>query len=307
MPICGYINKYSLPYEPQTCTTCGRTHRFLYGLFKQFNKTGFWTHNWRASRSLTMVMEPAGLDAWVFLEILKKPYRLASIQLSNRSNAEVEIILTGDLPGASNVRGLLEILKQHITIKDSLDECHALSMHRLPPATDRIGWKRTRLGRLVHRAKDYSRRKPVGNLAAANVFVRELRTFLYQHPRYRFADIIISAPSFRPSRTDDLSSYVGTRLAKSIGKRIERAHRIVDVPSRKRRARSANEEEDIDTQRGTIVVKPRLDGSRCILLDDVYESGGTLRELGRACREAGASEVLGLTPNPPKDGLGDSP
>ena len=94
-----------------------------------------------------MVMEPAGLDAWVFLEILKKPYRLASIQLSNRSNSEVEIILTGDLPGASNVRGLLEILKQHITIKDSLDECHALSIHRLPPATDRIGWKRTRLGR----------------------------------------------------------------------------------------------------------------------------------------------------------------
>jgi predicted amidophosphoribosyltransferase len=43
-----------------------------------------------------------------------------------------------------------------------------------------------------------------------------------------------------------------------------------------------------------MVVSEELVGQRVIIIDDLYGSGGTMQEAGRALRAAGASEVLGL-------------
>ena len=295
MPVCSYLHKYSLQCGPQVCTNCGRRHHILCSLFKLVGKAGFWTHNWYGPQSYTVAMESDGAELDVFVDILKKAFPATSLEFSNRPLSGVEITLSGELPPTSDVTRLLEILKKHLTIIDSLDESHALSPHHLPPTPEHIRWKRTTLGNLVYSAKDYNHRKPVGSPGAANALVAELGSFLAQHPRYTTADLIICAPSSSRGTTDDLSSYVGTRLAKSLGKRIQRAQRLVDTPPQKDRENSVDEETASNSQRNSMVVRSQLNGSRCILIDDLYHSGGTLQELARACKRAGAVEVLGLT------------
>ena len=203
-----------------------------------------------------------------------------------------QVTVTGGLPSPriEDLNSFLDLIRNHITIKDDLDESHALSPHSLPPNSDYPDWRRTRLGDLINRAKDYNRQRPVADLSAANALVSELDGFISKHPRYQVADVIICAPSSDCTRTSDLPSYLGHRLATSLGKSFERAERMVDIPPQKDREESA-----INIQRNSMAVRSRLSGSRCILLDDLYESGATLQELGRVCRRAGAVEMLGLT------------
>ena len=206
-----------------------------------------------------------------------------------------EITLSGEIPGASDLGRFLEALKKHITIQDALDESHSLSLHRLPPPSGRTAWRRTRLGALLYRAKDYDRKRPVRSTGAANTLAGELESFILRHPRYRAAEVIITAPSSDPTRGADLPACLGDRLAASLGKRIAGAERVAATMPQKDREALDSEATALNQQRNSIVVKSQLRGSSWILLDDLYESGGTLVELARACREAAASEVLGLT------------
>ena len=54
----------------------------------------------------------------------------------------------------------LSLLKRAITIRDGLDESHALSPHSIPPQSDSTDWQRTSIGSLVNRAKDYNSSAP---------------------------------------------------------------------------------------------------------------------------------------------------
>ena len=296
MPVCGYLHRYSLQRVPQVCTNCGRRHHILCNLFKLVGKAGFRTHNWYGPQSYTVVMESNGAESDVFVDILRKAFPATSLEFSNRPLPGVEITISGELPPTSDVTRLLEILKKHLTIVDSLDESHALSPHHLPPTPGRMRWKRTRLGRLVYRAKDYDRRRHLANTGAANVLANELKSFIGLHPRYQAADVIICAPSSDPARTSDLPSYLGSRLATSLGKRTERAERTGDTPSHKEREDSLDEQTASSSQRNSMVIRSQLNGIRCILLDDLYYSGGTLLELARACRQAGVAQAVSFKP-----------
>ena len=240
------------------------------------------------SYSVSLVIEGRWMSANHIAQILEKTYSDVNAE-STMSSGSPEIIVTGHLPDMAVLESFLDLLKYNITIIDDLDESHALAPHYLPPTDDNPEWARTGVADLVYSAKDYSRQSPVAYQGSADMLADELGRFIRQHPRYSKADIIMSAPSSDPRRTSDLPSYLCSRLGISLGERIEQAERIWEVPPQK------EDDPDERDQAHSIQVNASLQGRRCILLDDLYESGNTLLELGRACRQAGASEVLGLT------------
>ena len=55
-------------------------------------------------------------------------------------------------------------------------------------------------------------------------------------------------------------------------------------------------QEKLDNVRGAFAVTPAADfaGKSVLLIDDIYQSGFTINEVGNVIGEAGASQVLGL-------------
>ena len=118
-------------------------------------------------------------------------------------------------------------------------------------------------------------------------------SFLATHPRYQRAKAIIPAPSSKTWKKKTLPSTIGATLAKRLGKRLVIPVRLQDIPSQKDYDEDEGGVSRGDLQHETIRINEKLPGD-VIVLDDLYESSGTLGELGRAARAAGASSVLGL-------------
>ena len=295
MPYCDYLSSYSFRLEPQGHAPGESKNPLFPVLTRLLRNCGVLEDASYKPTAYDISLQSTGDDSEIFVDIFKKSFPDTEITNSSEMPSVATVTLSGGLPKVGDVKLLLEALNRHITIRDTLDESHALSPHHVPVVSDNGRLKRTRLGDLVYRAKDYNRRKPVGNQGAANALVRALKAFIRQHPRYRAADVIVCAPSSQRTVTSNLPSYIGPRLGTSLGMRFERAERVVSAFPQKERKDLPNPGAALNIQLNTMAVTVQLGGSSCILLDDLYESGGTLRELGRACRQAGAEEVLGLT------------
>ena len=187
----------------------------------------------------------------------------------------------------------LRILKWTVTISDDADESHALYIHTLPHPTQdpyEPNWQRTRIGNLVYTAKSYS--PSTGSKPAAADLSERMAYWIRRHPRYRSADVIISAPAGNPCKGFDLPASIVAELSQIFGFRIASCTIIGKILQQK------TVPQDIDTLRSNVGdkfrVKENLLGENVIVVDDIYQSGETLRELTRACREAGAKSVLSL-------------
>jgi len=251
------------------------------------------------SGGLAVSFQPVGASGEVFIEILRRTFAHSNLQLTRDPGflsllLPTQISLIGTEPSVEQLDGLFDLLQKCITVDDSLDESHCLSPHNLPPKEEGGTWSHTRLGGLLYEVKDYTRRRDVADRQAADKIATELESFVRKHPRYSATEYIVSAPSSSTRRGTDLPLYLGRRLAEKLGKRMLQAERITAIPEQKDRVNQEDSKSAIDAQERTIVVRQQLSGFRCILLDDLYESGGTMLELARACREVGAGEVLGL-------------
>lgn len=187
----------------------------------------------------------------------------------------------------------LGILKWTVSISDDADESHALYLHILPHPTEDPyvpRWQRTRIGNLVNEAKSYG--PTTGNKAAAMELSERMEYWIIRHPRYRSADVIISAPPGNPNKAFDLPRFIATHLSKALEFHLEACKIVHAVQQQK------SLPQDIESLRsnvsGNFKIAVSLRGKDVIVIDDIYQSGETLRELTRACREAGAKSVLSL-------------
>ncbi len=105
---------------------------------------------------------------------------------------------------------------------------------------------------------------PVDNLFAAPVMIRDIKE------RFELNNIMVVSP--------DVGGVV---RARGLAKRIGASLAIVD----KRRERPGESE--------VMNVIGDVDGMRCILVDDIVDSGGTLCNAAAALKEKGAVEVMG--------------
>ena len=145
------------------------------------------------------------------------------------------------------------------------------------------GFKRTRTGEIEHRAK-WER-----DSAAMREAMWMLHALVRAHRDLGRAARIVAPPS---------RYGLASRLANGLGERLDapvlKATKTKRIPSQR-----DSGEQDFDTccerQVGTIEVQARSLFGSVLVVDDLYYSGGTIRELTRQCRALGAKRILALT------------
>ena len=198
----------------------------------------------------------------------------------------------------AGLSSLLSVLKWTVTIEDSADESHAIYLHKIPfPSMDTSDpdaepdWKRSKVGQLVNEAKSYDARS--GSVESAEQLCdKKFRYWISRHVRYQRAGVIIPAPLGNPNKSFDLPWFTANRLSSHLGVRVVRAKSVRATGQQK----SVGFELDAryNNVAGKYSVPINLDGETVIVLDDIYSSGATMRDLVRAARAAGAQTVLSL-------------
>lgn len=205
---------------------------------------------------------------------------------------------TISIPKGKAVHGdlqrFLSILRWTVTISDDADESHAIYLHDLPhpvAESDQPDWQRTRMGKMVRKAKSYS--PTTGSKPAARELAEKYSFWLERHPRYLTATAVIAAPPGNMDKTFDLPEFVAQELSIHFGLKL--------VSTTKVRATLPQKDVGDDLTalasnvEGSYAVNQDLHGMTVLVIDDIYRSGSTLKELTRACREAGAETVLSLS------------
>lgn len=198
------------------------------------------------------------------------------------------IAISGSSPNQNELEQFLSLLKNHLTLDTSLDECHALAMRSLPPTQEGGEWKRTKLGELVYRAK-YR-----GNQAFISVIADHMAEFIVAHPRYQRAEVVVAAPRSSVGEVLDLPNEIAIRIVAALRKSVAVARKTRQTAPHKDLWKRGDIEVLKTNVKESMIVRESLKGKSVILLDETCGSGATLEELGRACRVAGALEVLGL-------------
>jgi predicted amidophosphoribosyltransferase len=188
--------------------------------------------------------------------------------------------------------GLCELFQQVVYLADDLDECFALAFHTQTSSTG--GYERTPIGQLVYTAKPYNRVGSPGDREQGVALAELLAGFVEQHPTYRRADLLVSVPPSNTNKDFDLPALLVAEIARRTGKR--------DATAAVRKTRATRPmkdcltvQEKVDNLHGAFAADPAVVRQKCVvLIDDIYQSGFSIHELGRSLRQAGASLVLGL-------------
>ena len=247
------------------------------------------------SGALKVTVGSAGGTDISFAEIVQAAFPQVQVVSGDKSWGtlnEVFTIYRWDVQFVQGLRRFINLLKTHITIDDSLDESHALSPHNIPYEDDR--WQRTQMGELVNRAKDYDGHSAWKNRASFEQICTHILGFINAHPRYNRANVIASAPSSNPAKTKTLPWAIADNVSGQLGKRLLIPIRLRSIPSQKDYDESEAGQSRTQIQLDTVTINENIEGTTVIVIDDLYESGATIREVTRACRKAGAVEVLGL-------------
>lgn len=182
---------------------------------------------------------------------------------------------------------MVGLLYSHLTIFDSLDETHALAPHQIPTGIE--DFVRSEIGDLVYRAKSYSAAS--GSKSRADLLADHMTKFLRSHPRYSAANHFTAVPPSNPSKTFDLPTHLAKHASRTLGRSLLTIGKVRATEPQK----GKGTEEDCRTNvTGSMRVDQSLNGATVVVVDDIYRSGCSMAEAARACRQAGAREVLGF-------------
>ncbi|MFQ5794679.1 MAG: ComF family protein [Candidatus Bipolaricaulia bacterium] len=194
------------------------------------------------------------------------------------------------LDDEQRLKDFLELLSHHLHIEDDLDETYALEKHGSYGAS---GYQRTQLGQLVYEAKPYSSSSP-GSKRKADQIVPLLVEFIEKHPAYEMADAIIPVPPTIQDKPFDLPTYLAEKVCESTRK-VNGIHWIRKIRETKPQKECHTPEEKIENVYGAFQLQENIQGSSIIVLDDLYQSGATINEVGKVIRQGGSEAVYGLT------------
>jgi hypothetical protein len=200
---------------------------------------------------------------------------------------------------------ICSLLQQLVFINDDLDECFALSYHtQISPAG---GYCRTAVGQLVREAKPYDRGGSSGSREKARELARLLAEFIRQHPTYHQAEVLLAVPPSNPNKVFDLPTLLVQEIAAITGQSIATPYlRKTRMTRAMKDCRTIQEK--IDNLRGAFLVADPAPfiGRKLLLVDDIYQTGFSINEVGSVLRQAGASLILGLVATKTSQDLPDT-
>ncbi|MFD7843603.1 ComF family protein [Nocardia sp. NPDC059764] len=183
----------------------------------------------------------------------------------------------------TQLRELVALLNEALVLPTggAFDAVFTLDWYKTPDDTrPPVQWENTPTGELVRHAKYFGfaeRRK------ARKELVRRLADALEKHPALNSAIYMVSVPGHAGDGTStgeqiaaDLAQRTGQTLIRTVG-----------------RARPQRKDDQSVDLTGMFTMPRSLDAP-CVIVDDVYRSGATIREVARVARRAGAPRVYGL-------------
>lgn len=187
------------------------------------------------------------------------------------------------------LRRFFDLLQDKVIVDLSpeLEECYSLGPYTVFEEEQRH--RLSAWGELVNRAK-YRRDK-----AASSEILKRTEAFVEEHILIRTVNAIIAAPK-GDSATPDLVGAWVQEIANNRNWRRLNAFKAQETAGPQKALSGDDTEADlIERVAHSITVSGIIPGDRVLVLDDTIRSGGTLREIARALREAGVREVYGLT------------
>ncbi len=188
--------------------------------------------------------------------------------------------------GAQELIGLLKAALVLPTGRDGrLDLAMTLDWYKvLDPAVASTEWANTEAGDLVYKAK-YWVSSPSIRRAAADRLIELLSAAVDRHPAYRDASSVVSVP-WSKGDGNSIGEYIASGVAEQAGKELV----VATGPAREPRKGGGGAAGVLD---GLFALPTMIEGA-CIVVDDVYRSGITMRATALAARQGGATAVYGL-------------
>jgi hypothetical protein len=189
---------------------------------------------------------------------------------------------------------LLDLCSQHIFLDDDLTECFALDYHTMLNPDG--GYMKTTMGNQVYQAKPYRRSLSSENIEATDQLAQLMVSFVQKHPTYRRSEVIVAAPPSRPDKPFDLPKELVKRIFTAYDTMLDGSGWIRKVRATRPMKDCLTIPDKINNVRNAFAMTEDADinGKTVLLIDDIYESGFTMNEVGRVLFEAGADSVLGL-------------
>ncbi len=192
------------------------------------------------------------------------------------------------------LRSLLDCLKNSLWIlqeSSPLRMVFALDFHG--SGTGREDYTRSIIGEWVYKAKSYDPVFHRGNLAYADKLARRMIGFVRAHLLYCRADTVVGVPPGNPHKAYDLSAYLAERIARSLRMHFasDAIEKVRPTIPQKRLFRLEDKEKNV---REAFRLTSHFERETVIIVDDLYQSGATLREVAREIRRGKAARVLGL-------------
>ena len=199
---------------------------------------------------------------------------------------------TFNLAGVSNesrLRRFLDSLSKRIIVDLSPEivQCYSLGPYSVFSGDG--GRSYSRWGQLVNQAK-YQR-----DVHSSAGLLDALKHFIRQNETLEMVDCIVSAPKSDINTPDLAGSWAEQIAADRKWQRVIAYKNIVPNRPQKVRSDTETEEDLVNRVSGTVRVEGVARGSNVLVLDDIIGSGGTIKEIGRALREAGAGSIAGLS------------
>ena len=194
-------------------------------------------------------------------------------------DAQKEIVLvTQSRELRGQVRRVLSVLSQAVTIEDHADLSHALAIHRYPDIESH-----SYVGDLVQKAK--YRQTSVEQLELADAMLG----FIDAHPGFSGVSRVSCPPSSSGNRWAGLTGF----LADHVSRNLNLPKVAIEGPTRRPRKQTEHLDDCSDVH-GTFWVSERIQGETILVVDDLYGAGCTTNETVRVLRLAGARRVLSL-------------
>ena len=192
-----------------------------------------------------------------------------------------------DVADLAMLEKLCESLKSKVIVDltPGLDFCYAVGPYTVFEEDDSSG--RSGIGTLVNSAK-YRR-----DQSAFAKLGESLLTFIQDHPILSRVTAI-SAPPKSQSDLPDLPGLWAKRIAGHLQLSLIQAKKTRATSPQKNYDGDESESEVVARIKDSISVLNIEAGSKVLILDDTIRSGGTLIELARALRIAGAARIYGL-------------
>jgi predicted amidophosphoribosyltransferase len=233
----------------------------------------------------TVILLSGSENYFDLLRISHPEYRFGTVWPDQYGSFDSGCYIYGaDESGRRRIEGLLRLFSETVFIKDSIEQTFALDYH----------WKnqveRSEVGELINQAKTYG--KPVQNShrMKAEALSDKYIQFIRRHPAYNKVDYIIPVPFFGV-KDYDLPTAIAAHICQKCN--LMDGAKLVSKIRSTRSMKDVIQEEKFDNIHDAFkVTRPNLlQDKRVLLIDDIYQSGETLRELAAAIRAAGARVI----------------